>query len=325
MTTNATVCFENGQVLCDFSPQPPFYFSQKTTLIDGVSDQYVALAAPIVAYWAMSLFFHCFDMSDWKWLEKYRLHPPAEVQARNLVTRTQVIWAVIFQQIIQTLLGILWLDSEPEAVDHYAETLRIGQYISPTVSSFVSWKTAVTLVPQLAYTIYWHAIPVFQLIMAMFIIDTWQYALHRTMHENKWLYKKFHSWHHRLYVPYAFGALYNHPVEGFLLDSLGALIAELLTKMSTRQAMLLFAIATFKTVDDHCGYSLPWDPFQLMTSNNAAYHDIHHQSVGIKYNYAQPFFVHWDTILHTRMTREEMERRIKENREKAKARQGKTE
>jgi sphinganine C4-monooxygenase len=28
-----------------------------------------------------------------------------------------------------------------------------------------------------------------------------------------------------LYVPYAFGALYNHPFEGFLLDTLGAAIA----------------------------------------------------------------------------------------------------
>lgn len=33
------------------------------------------------------------------------------------------------------------------------------------------------------------------------------------------------------------------------------------------------------------------------------------QTVGIKHNFAQPFFIHWDVILGTRMTREEMERR----------------
>jgi sphinganine C4-monooxygenase len=97
------------------------------------------------------------------------------------------------------------------------------------------------------------------------------------MHTNKFLYKQFHSWHHRLYVPYAFGSLYNHPLEGFLLDTLGALLAEKATGMTTRQAMFLFTLSTFKTVDDHCGYSLPWDPLQLLTGNNADYHDIHHQ------------------------------------------------
>jgi len=97
------------------------------------------------------------------------------------------------------------------------------------------------------------------------------------MHVNKFLYKRFHSWHHRLYVPYAFGSLYNHPVEGFLLDSVGAVLAETLMRMSTRQAMLLFTFSTLKTVDDHCGYNLPWDPLQLLSGNNADYHDIHHQ------------------------------------------------
>ena len=67
------------------------------------------------------------------------------------------------------------------------------------------------------------------------------------MHVNKFLYKHFHSWHHRLYVPYAFGSLYNHPVEGLVLDSLGALIAEWATGMTTRQAMLLFIFSTLKT------------------------------------------------------------------------------
>jgi sphinganine C4-monooxygenase len=97
------------------------------------------------------------------------------------------------------------------------------------------------------------------------------------MHANKFLYKHFHSWHHRLYVPYAFGSLYNHPVEGFFLDTVGALVAETVTRMTTRQAMVLFTFSSLKTVDDHCGYSLPWDPLQLMTTNNSDYHDIHHQ------------------------------------------------
>ena len=109
----------------------------------------------------------------------------------------------------------------------------------------------------------------------------------------------FHSRHHRLYVPYAYGALYNHPFEGFLLDTLGASIAYKLAGLTTRQGMIFFIASTIKTVDDHCGYALPWDPIQHITSNNAAYHDIHHQSWGIKTNFSQPFFTYWDRFLGT--------------------------
>lgn len=114
----------------------------------------------------------------------------------------------------------------------------------------------------------------------------------------------FHSRHHRLYVPYAFGALYNHPVEGFLLDTAGTGVGFLVSGMSTRQAMWFFTMSTIKTVDDHCGYAFPWDPLQHFTSNNAAYHDIHHQSWGIKTNFSQPFFIFWDRLLGTQWTGE---------------------
>ena len=63
--------------------------------------------------------------------------------------------------------------------------------------------------------------------------------------------------------------------------------------------MAFFTGSTFKTVDDHCGYALPWDPLQHITSNNAGYHDVHHQSWGIKTNFSQPFFTFWDRFLGT--------------------------
>ena len=51
-----------------------------------------------------------------------------------------------------------------------------------------------------------------------------QFWLHRWMHVNTFLYKHMHSHHHRLTVPYAYGALYNHPMEALLLDTLGGVI-----------------------------------------------------------------------------------------------------
>lgn len=76
----------------------------------------------------------------------------------------------------------------------------------------------------------------------------------------------------------------------------------MLVGMSTRQGMWFFSLSTLKTVDDHCGYAFPWDPLQYITENNAAYHDVHHQSWGIKTNFSQPYSICWDKFLGTRWT-----------------------
>lgn len=121
------------------------------------------------------------------------------------------------------------------------------------------------------------------------ILDTWQYFVHRAFHTSRFLYKHIHSIHHRLYVPYAFGALYNHPIEGFFMDSLGTVIAHELSGMTIRQATVFFGISIIKTVDDHAGYRLAWDPMQWIFPNNADFHDIHHQMYGLKANFSQPY------------------------------------
>lgn len=121
------------------------------------------------------------------------------------------------------------------------------------------------------------------------------------MHQNKFLYRHIHSLHHRLVVPYAFGALYNHPLEGLLLDTIGGALAFLLSGMSPRASIFFFSFATIKTVDDHCGLWLPGNLFHVFFRNNSAYHDVHHQLYGAKYNFSQPFFITWDKILGTYM------------------------
>ena len=289
---NSTECpsGKHDNPLCFHTTGYPFYYSPKAQLVDGIPDHLLTLAAPVIAYWALSLFFHFLDISEWKWLDKYRIHESEEAKSKNLVTKSQVVWAVIFQQVIQTGLGLAALsDDSSHLVNHRLHLLRIATY----VERCLPWLSgSPRVLARFTEFVYWWGIPALQFLGAMyvllnhctfllifqrFVIDTWQYFLHRWMHTNKFLYKHCHSWHHRLYVPYAFGSLYNHPVEGFLLDSLGAVLAETLTRMNTRQAMILFTFSSLKTVDDHCGYNLPWDPLQLMSKNNADYHDIHHQ------------------------------------------------
>lgn len=135
----------------------------------------------------------------------------------------------------------------------------------------------------------------------MIVLDTWQYFMHRYMHHNKFLYRHIHSQHHRLVVPYAYGALYNHPLEGLLLDTIGGALSFLVSGMSPRTSIFFFSFATIKTVDDHCGLWLPGNLFHTFFQNNTAYHDVHHQLYGSKYNFSQPFFSWWDRILGTHM------------------------
>ncbi|GLJ42088.1 hypothetical protein SUGI_0871590 [Cryptomeria japonica] len=140
-----------------------------------------------------------------------------------------------------------------------------------------------------------------QFLIAMLVFDTWQYFLHRYMHHNKFLYRTVHSRHHKLIVPWPFGALYNHPLEGLLLDTIGGAVSYLLSGMTPRASIFFFSFATIKGVDDHCGILLHGNPFHIIFHNNTAYHDIHHQLHGLKYNFSQPFFIFWDKLLGTHM------------------------
>ncbi|KJY00784.1 sphinganine hydroxylase Sur2 like protein [Zymoseptoria brevis] len=340
---NATV------VLNGLPPLPDYTLRPQSPLLPGVPDAYTTLVLPIIAYWGVSMIFHCIDELDL--FPQYRLHTPAEVLKRNHVSRWDVFRDVVIQQVIQTLFGLVLalIDPVPQVgreehdVAWWAQKIRIAQRAIPAVLGTlgVDGKTLAssmgashamfagalaggaypdltqtvmvmgeqTLAPafaewelSLAKALYHLVIPGLQFLLAIMVVDTWQYFLHRAMHMNKWLYTKFHSRHHRLYVPYAYGALYNHPVEGFALDTLGTGIAYLVTGMSVRQSMWFFTMSTIKTVDDHCGYAFPWDPLQHITSNNAGYHDVHHQSWGIKTNFSQPFFTFWDSFLGTKWT-----------------------
>ncbi|KAF9936024.1 hypothetical protein BGZ65_002797, partial [Modicella reniformis] len=177
-----------------------------------------------------------------------------------------------------------------------------------------------SMIATMAHVAYHYLESMVRFFIAMAFLDTWQYFLHRLFHNVPYLYKHFHSRHHRLYVTYSFGALYNHPFEGFLMDSVGASLAFLISGMGNRGALAFFSFSTLKTVDDHCGYNMPFNPLQRFFENNADYHDIHHQNFGIKNNFSQPFGTIWDHLLGTHMSREEANKIIKLKEERKAAR-----
>ncbi|KAF3586160.1 hypothetical protein F2Q69_00026675 [Brassica cretica] len=230
-----------------------------------ISDEFLGTFVPILVYWVYSGMYVCLGS-----LERYRLHSKVDEDEKNLVTKSAVVKGVLLQQTLQAIISaILFKITGSDDAD------------ASTTQQF-----SLLLLAR-------------QLIIAMLVIDTWQYFIHRYMHINKFLYKHIHSQHHRLIVPYSYGALYNHPLEGLLLDTIGGALSFLFSGMSPRTAIFFFSFATIKTVDDHCGLWLPGNPFHIFFSNNSAYHDVHHQLYGSKYNFSQPFFVLWDRILGT--------------------------
>ncbi|XP_010683203.2 sphinganine C4-monooxygenase 1 [Beta vulgaris subsp. vulgaris] len=234
-----------------------------------VSDEILGTFAPIVVYWVYSGIYMLLGSFD-----NYRLHSRKDEDEKNLVSKFTVVKGVLLQQIVQAVVAIILFaltGSSNEAASEQKEHVVVLFYLGCQFGT------------------------------AMFVLDTWQYFMHRYMHNNKFLYRHIHSQHHRLVVPYAYGALYNHPLEGLILDTVGGALSFLISGMSPRTSIFFFSFATIKTVDDHCGLWLPGNPFHRFFRNNTAYHDVHHQLYGSKYNFSQPFFVMWDKFFGTYM------------------------
>lgn len=141
-----------------------------------------------------------------------------------------------------------------------------------------------------------------KLLWAAVLLDTWQYATHRALHEGpRWL-RTVHAVHHELEAPMSYGAFYQHVLEGAVMDALGFAIAQSGASLSLGASTLFATLATIKTAHDHSTYRLPiWlDPVVAwghITGNDAIYHWQHHQ--GARCNFQQPFFTFWDTICGT--------------------------
>ncbi|CAI7853623.1 unnamed protein product [Closterium sp. NIES-53] len=233
-------------------------------------DHALGIVLPVVVYWIYGGLLDFLDSMDIKVMNRWRLHSRSDEQKLNLVSKGAVVRGVLLQQLLQVVVAVLLFLVDPNSQNH-------GE-VPPSL-----W------------------VQVAQVAVAMIVMDAWQYFWHRLMHESRFLYRNLHSWHHRLLVPYAYGALYNHPIEGLILDTFGGAVSFLVSGMHPRTAIFFFTFATMKTVDDHCGLVLPFSPFQRFFHNNAAYHDIHHQLSGFRFNYSQPFFPVWDMLLGTHM------------------------
>jgi len=180
---------------------------------------------------------------------------------------SEIIRAVVLQQLIQFLVTMISV--QPEITIDLSAT-----YMLSVVVRFV---------------------------LCALIFDTYEYWVHRWMHVNQWMYKNDNSVHHQLLDNRPYAALYNHPLEALLMDTIGSVVAMGLSGLDTFWFGVFGCIATLKTVHDHVGTSpSPLDPFFMLFSNNAQYHAVHHLMRGRKSNFSQPFFTFWDTLMDTR-------------------------
>lgn len=169
-TDAAASLFSNAQ-LHYVAAARPLYYVARPSLLSWLPDNLSSLAAPVIAYWAASLFFHLLDMSDARWLDPHRIHDSEEVKSRNLASRWDVFKAVIFQHIVQTLIGLWWMEDKPagDLVDHVADMARKGALVLSLLRTLLGEHSAMSLWlthgHKMVYFIYWWAIPTFKFLL----------------------------------------------------------------------------------------------------------------------------------------------------------------
>jgi hypothetical protein len=147
----------------------PWYFSSAPSLVRGVSDAALTLAAPVLAYWGLSLFFHALDEAGWAWPARFRIHDSAEVAQRNKATKADVLKAVVFQQLCQTALGVWWIEEHAQIplAGHCTAAAAWAPPLARVLAPVLGAKAAQAAAGAGAYWVYWWAIPVLQFFWAM--------------------------------------------------------------------------------------------------------------------------------------------------------------
>ena len=223
MAPNTTSTFPSTATQsCTLVPQAP--------LLDGISDNVLAIVLPTIVYAVAGGFFHLVDV--YNLFSQYRIHPSEDEIKRNRVTKWQVLQAVVRYHIMQISTGLLLnMDNGPPMVgDEGCRINRIASIISharnliPMALAAIGVDakglanaiegTSVGLAQvlagdyltgtnemrssgfsafelTLAKLVVSVGVPAFQYLLALAVVDTWIYFTHRLCHVNKFLYRKF--------------------------------------------------------------------------------------------------------------------------------------
>lgn len=128
------------------------------------------------------------------------------------------------------------------------------------------------------------------IIAGIWWVDTIEYFTHLVMHRVPFLYKNFHKEHHKIIIPYSYGALYNSDFEALTTSGMMT-YGFYLMQISFPEFIVVTALSYIATVLDHS------EEFAKLGFKNR-FHKLHHS----KYpnaNFQQPFFTYYDRLFGT--------------------------
>jgi sterol desaturase/sphingolipid hydroxylase (fatty acid hydroxylase superfamily) len=140
--------FANSSVASDLPPLPEYSLQPMPPLLSFISDFWLSILAPHIAYWLVSMLFHAVDVFDL--FPQYRLHTPEEITERNHATRWEVARDVILEQVIQVFTAALLSLSEPVQtigkeeydVAVWATRIRLAQRSLPALLGLLGLNAA---------------------------------------------------------------------------------------------------------------------------------------------------------------------------------------
>lgn len=95
------------------------------------------------------------------------------------------------------------------------------------------------------------------------IFDTYFYWAHRALHHRA-IYAYVHKQHHEFKEPTGVAALYAHPVEDLLVNSVSTFLGPVLFPAHGSVLLIYFALRFHETTDAHSGYDFPWSPWRWL-------------------------------------------------------------
>jgi len=150
-------------------------------------------------------------------------------------------------------------------------------------------------------------------VLQLYIISFGMYWIHRVMHENEFLWKHVHSFHHVWTTPISRITYLDHPVEAWLLSQTGPayLVAQLLVPLPQPAFYLLTLFRILESLEKHSGHTSWMNvaySFQvwLPCASQPHHHDYHHEFIrdnskvkGCNYTFTAAGGL-WDVMFGTR-------------------------
>jgi len=138
---------------------------------------------------------------------------------------------------------------------------------------------------------------IIEVIFVLTVDDIFFYVLHRTMHENKFIYRKIHKIHHRANAPIPIDYIYVHPLEwssGMIGPFIGML---LMGGISIYSFWIYLILRNLHEIHIHSGIKTSFIKYVLPFYGDNEHHDLHHAKRDGNYSST---FVLWDRIMGTK-------------------------